>query len=291
MANLKNAFRTGALVFSGYVAHRLLTNVVNEFLMGSVMPDNPTFQEWKKPLVGFGVLAVGLPVAGAVAKKRAIEIGAGMVASFLQSVIVSTFNTVGMPNVAGHLSGYSNSRAWALRGTRRRRRGIGQERHATSIMPRYTPVRPVGQYSQAAAGWEQAAAGQFQQAAAGEYFTASGTGEYFAATGEYFAPQGMKGVGAYEPAGQLAMQASAGTNQIIRDGLRPDSDLDRALDVAEAAAGLGEAVEHRVPRSSQWVPNGPLWAGERPVSAGQQSSEISAGVLQRQGGNGILSAG
>lgn len=296
MANLKNAFRTGALVLSGYLGHRVLTNVVNDQLLAGVMADSPAFQEWKKPLVGLGVLVVGLPVVGMVAKKQAIEIGAGMVASLLQSVIVAGFNAAGMSNVGASLSGYGNSRAWALRGTRRRRRGIGQERHAQSIMPRYQQVRPVGQYSQAAAGqWEQAAAGQWEQAAAGEYFTAgaNGVGEYYSAVGEYFAPKGMQGVGAYEGAGTLALQASAGTTQVIRDGLRPDGDIDRALDVAEAAAGLsgGPAVEHRVPRSSQWIPNGPLWAGERPVSAGQQSSEVSAGILQRQGGNGILSAG
>lgn len=288
--------KTGALVFSGFLSHRVLTNLASDHLLGDVMVDNAQFQQWKKPLVGAGVLLVGVPLAGAVAKKQAIEIGAGMFASFLQTAIVTTFNVLGSPTAANAVAGYSNSRAYALRGTRRRR-GIGQQRHAQSIMPKYTPVRAAGQYSQAAAGtgWEQAAAGQFQQAAAGEYFAAQqGTGEYFAATGEYFAPQGMKGVGAYEPAGQLAMQASAGTQQVIRDGLRPDSDLDRALDVAEAAAGVGGdqvAVEHRVPRSSQWIPNGPLWAGERRVNAGQQSSEISAGILQRQGGNGILSAG
>jgi hypothetical protein len=170
---------------------------------------------------------------------------------------------------------------------------MAKERHAVSIMPRYTPVRSAGQYSQAAAGWNQAAAGQFSQAAAGtgEYFTA--TGEYYTATGEYFAPQGTKGVGGYEPAGQLAMQASAGTNQVIRDGLRPDGDIDHALDVAEAAAGLGDpaAVEHRVAQRSQWIPNNPLFAGEMAIRDNQSTSEISAGILQRPGGNGILSGG
>lgn len=262
--------------------------------LANTMPDNPTFQEWKKPLCGLGVLAIGVPLVGAAAPKRAIEVGAGMVASLLQSVIVSAFNSAGQPNIGAQLGGYSNSRAYALRGNRRRRRGFGQlERHATSIMPRYAPV---GTWHQAAAGqYQQAAAGQFQQAAAGEYFTA-GTGEYFTsnAVGEYFATPAVKGVGAYEPAGQLAMQASAGTNQMIRDGLRPDSDLDHALDVAEAAAGLGDATLQRVPRSSTWIPgstDAPLWAGERPVRAGMNTSELPAGILARPGGNGILSAG
>ena len=294
MANLKSALTTGAFVFGGFLVHRIATNLIVEKALATTLPDNQPFQDWKKPMVGLGVMLLGMPAAGMIAPKRGIELGAGMAASFFQSLIVSALNAAGQPNLVSSVAGYGNSRAYALRGNRRRRRGVrGMERHAVSIMPRYTPVRGMGQYQQAAAGqFQQAAAGQFQQAAAGtgEYFTA--TGEYFTATGEYFAPQGMKGVGAYEPAGELAMQAAAGTNQVIRDGLRPDGDIDYALDVAEAAAGLGDvATEHRVGQQSQWIPNNPLFAGERPVTHTQATSEISAGILQRPGGNGVLSGG
>lgn len=287
MANLKAALQTGLFVATGFLVHRIATNLIAEKALATTLPDNQIFQDWKKPMVGFGMLLVGIPVVGMAVPKRGIEIGAGMVASFLQSAIVAALNSAGQQELVSSVAGYSNSRAYQLRGSRRRRRrGVrGMERHATSIMPRYQPVRQMGQYSQAAAGWEQAAAGT------GEYFTA--TGEYFTATGEYFAPQGTKGVGGYEPAGQLAMQASAGVNSVIRDGLRPDGDIDHALDVAEAAAGLGDpaAIEHRVGQQSQWIPNGPLWAGERAVRDNQGTSEISAGILQRPGGNGILSGG
>lgn len=288
MANLKAVLKTGMFVATGFLVHRIATNLIAEKALATTLPDNQAFQDWKKPLVGFGMMLVGIPVAGMAVPKRGIEIGAGMFASFLQSTIIAALGAAGQPNLVSSVAGYGNSRAYALRGNRRRRGMRGMERHATSIMPRYTPVSG---YSQAAAGYQQAAAGQFQQAAAGEYFTA--TGEYFTATGEYFAPQGTKGVGGYEPAGELAMQASAGTSQVIRDGLRPDGDLDYALDVAEAAAGLGEAtaIEHRVGQQSQWIPNNPLWAGERPVTHSQATSEISAGILQRPGGNGILSGG
>lgn len=292
MANLKNVLRTGAFVTGGFLAHKVITNLICDHALASVLADNPTFQDWKKPLCGLGVLALGIPVAGAVAKKNAIEIGAGMAASFLQTVIVTALNAAGQGTAASALSGYSESRAYALRGVRKRRRGLrgGMERHAVSIGPRYTPV---GQFQQAAAGqWQQAAAGQYQQAAAGEYYTANrGAGEYFTATGEYFAPPGLQGVGAYEPAGKLAMQATAGTHQNIDDGISPDSDLDHVLDVAEAAAGLhgAEAQYKRVPRESQWIPNNPLFAGERAVTDTQAKSQLPAGILQRPGGNGILS--
>lgn len=288
MANLKAALQTGLFVATGFLVHRIATNLIAEKALATTMPDNQIFQDWKKPMVGFGMLLVGIPVVGMAVPKRGIEIGAGMVASFLQSAIVAALNSAGQQEFVSAVAGYSNSRAYALRGSRRRRRGVrGIERHATSIMPRYTPVRQMGQYSQAAAGWQQAAAG----AGTGEYFIAAG--EYFTATGEYFAPQGTKGVGGYEPAGQLAMQASAGVNSVIRDGIRPDGDIDHVLDVAEAAAGLGDptAIEHRVGQQSQWIPNGSLWAGERAVRDNQGTSEISAGILQRPGGNGILSGG
>lgn len=294
MANLKAVFMTGVFVSTGFIAHRVLTNLLVDKALATTLADNTTFQTWKKPLAGLGVLGIGVAVSGAVAQKRAMELGAGMFASWLQSVIVSGLNAAQKPEWVAQIAGYSNSRAYMLRNGRRRRglRGFSGERNAMSIGPRYTPV---GQYSQAAAGtsWTQATAGG---RTLGEYFSATnsvqGVGEYFNATGEYFAPQGMKGVGAYEPAGQLAMQASAGVNHVIRDGIRPDSDLDQALDLAEAAAGVGEVPQiTRVGQKSQWIPNGPLFAGETAVRDTQATSEISAGILSRQGGNGILSGG
>jgi hypothetical protein len=235
-------------------------------------------------LTRLGVLHRG-PCRGKIAPKRAIGIGGGMVAVCCDGhhdrARAATANLVGR-------SATTATRAYALRGTSSSR-GFGQyERHATSILP----VSQVGQYQQAAVGQFQQAAADVLQAAAGEF--SSQYGQYFQAQNgdrRILRDVESQGVGSYEPAGQLAMQASAGTNQVIRDGLRPDGDLDAALDVAEAAAGLGEAHLDRVPRTSQWIPNGPLWAGERAVRDTQNTSEFSAGILQRPGGNGILSGG
>src|SRR4029077_3276916 len=92
-------------------------------------------------------------------------------------------------------------------------------RNAASIMPQYAPV------------------GTFQQAAAGmgEYFAQSGMGEYFAGPGG-------EGVGHDARAGPLRLQPTAShMGQLpIDDGIRPDANLDKILDLAERAAGGGQ---------------------------------------------------
>jgi hypothetical protein len=115
----------------------------------------------------------------------------------------------------------------------------------------------------------------------------------------------------------------------VDDGIRPDANLDHVLDLAESAAGLGQGAmqaaagfqqaaagmgrmaprrgtrgmgefftaspsnggfaENVVPTQSQWIPNGPLWAGSTPAEAHYTESELPAGILQGPGGNGVLS--
>jgi hypothetical protein len=296
MANLMAVLKTGALVGVGFMTHRVLTALACEHLFTPyvVAPEgkepNLTLKTWEKPICGTVVGLIGVAGLSVMADKKvisgetAMSIGGGMVASLLQYVVVSALTAAEQPQAASYLSGYSNSVAYSLRGNRRRglhRRGIGEMR---SIMPRYAPV---GTFEQAAAG-------------VGEYFTGAGKFEQAAAgVGEYFVPKGTQGVGQYEPAGPLAMQAAANGIGEIDDGIRPDSNLDRVLDLAESAAGLGEYFtatqgkggweESQVPTQSQWIPNGPLWAGELRVKDTQSESELPAGTLATVGGNGILS--
>ena len=322
MAKFQKAFVSGLWITGGFLTHKVVTNLICDPIFDLFKPKNGNaategvgqanggfnLDNWKKPICGAGVLAIGLPLVGMTAKKRGVEIGAGMMVSWIHSIIVSIAQSVNQPQFlqavgdsrsdwSGRTWPYSSSRAAAL--GRRRRRGVGQARHTTSIMPRYTPIRSMGQFQQAAAGQVyQAAAGQgpgFQQAAAGEYFTPMN------ATGEFFAYPSTQGVGSYEAAGQLAMPRN---NQVIQDGIRPDANLDREMSIMEAAAGLrggvGSYFEQSdgrvstVPRTSTWIPgtsDGELWAGETPVDATQQTSELSAGILNVPGGNGILSGG
>ena len=308
MADLKNVFKVGALVTTGFLIHRLLTSLANDYLFAMlVAPKNgeqtsgqATLSAWGKPIMGGVVAVAGYALAGAAFPKARVEIGAGMVASFLQSIVVSVLMTANQPKIAAQFEGVSGignvrypSRAYQLRGGRGRRgmRGLGQG--VTSLMPRYAPV---GQFVQAAAGM-------------GEYFTPNSVGEYFVPTEQ------LQGVGQYEPAGPLAMQAAAGMGQTIDDGIRPDADLDRVLTLAESAAGVGAARMRRrgrrgmrgvgefytatksnsewtdttVPTQDQWIPSGPLWAGTLGVRDTQGESELPAGVLAGPGGNGILS--
>jgi len=304
MADLLNVLKTGAIVGAGFLTHRLLTNLAVDFLliksdgtgMLDKMADGSTktyLKLFAKPLTGLVVVAAGIPLSQAVLPSKKVEVGAGMVASLIQQLLIAGFNaasktpTDSMAIAAKEISGYESSLAYGLHGQ-------------NSIMPLYTPVgeyftpmRGLGGFSQAAAGYSQAAAG-FSQAAAG-----------YNATGEYFAPSSLQGIGQYEGAGEQALLPSANT-QVIDDGLRPDGDLDSILDLAESAAGVhgrrgvgeyysakqgqgGGYSESVVPMRSQWQPNGPLWAGTLATTAGTQSSEVPAGILASGGGNGILS--
>lgn len=320
MGKFRKAFQSGMWIAGGFLGHKIVTNLICDPIFdlfkrneGEVSTSGfeMTLDQWKKPICGAGVLLIGIPLAGMT--KRSTELGAGMVVSWLHSVISSLALASNQPEViravgevpmrsdwTGRQWPYPSSRAYALHGRRRRRgvRGLGG-RHTSSIMPRYAPVRSMqgtGQVYQAAAGqsWQQAAAGQYQQAAAGEYF---GTQQ---GTGEYFAPQSTQGIGAYEAAGQLAMPVD---RSVITDGIRPDTNLDDVMTTMESAAGFGgggvgsyfESSQggqmERVGTQSQWIPQGPMWAGEMKVNATQETSELSAGILNRPGGNGILSGG
>lgn len=305
-------FKAGALVLGGFFAHKALTGVLAKALV-NVLPVTdasgaPTaLAVWQKPIAGLPVLAVGLFGASKMKNEKAkMSLGAGLVTSWLQSIVQSGLTAMNQPQVLAALEGYQNSSAYRLRGMggmRRRRgmRGLGVARNTTSIMPQYAPV---GQYRQAAAG-------------TGEYFSSNGMGEYFASNG-------VQGVGAYEKAGPLALQPTNSRmgNLPIDDGIRPDSDLEHIMDLAESAAGLGGGgyrqaaagvgryrqaaagvgeyysaqagadgsfSEFDIPQQSQWIPNGPMWAGSMTADDRYTESELPAGVLQGPGGNGVLS--
>ena len=288
LQNFKNALVTGLFITGGFVFHKVATNLATDPIFdlfkekeapAAAAGTDFDIEPWKKPIVGAGILAIGIPLANMAFKKRAMEIGGGMVASWLHSVIVAVSVVSKNEKFASAVAGvpdrfdwsgrkwpYRNSRAASLGGRRRGVRGLsGNSQDLSSIMPRYTPITRGGMgATQAAAGqYQQAAAGQYQQAAAGSM------GEYFTpmnAMGEYFAPSSLQGVGAYEPAGTLAMPK---VNQVIRDGIRPDSDLDRQMSIMEAAAGMGDGLGSyfeagpngqvdTVGSESQWVPNGEM---------------------------------
>jgi hypothetical protein len=326
MGDLKTLAKMGFLVLGGFFLHKGITGgIIRALTSTDASTGAMTFASlpmigadgkptvlatWQKPLVGglFGGLGIfGISKLPMKSDTRN-ALSAGVVTSFLQSLVHTILTVANQPEVLSYLEGYQNSAAYSLRGTRGKRRrhpmrGLGVARNATSIMPHYAPV------------------GQFQQAAAG-------MGEYFAAQsgmGEYFAGPGVEGVGHYEKAGPLALQPSTSRmgNLPIDDGIRPDSNLDHVMDLAESAAGLGQGFrqaaagvgagpgyrqaaagmgeyfsaapqdggykEFSVPTQSQWIPSGPLWAGTMSADAAYTESELPAGILQGPGGNGVLS--
>ncbi len=321
-ADIKSLLKTGGLILVGFFTHKAITGAIISFAtstdgskilgMPAVNADGtPSFMsQWKKPIVGFGWGFVELAALswnkfpGKTEHKMAV--GAGVMVSWLESLIKTGLAVAGQPQALSYLEGYSNSAAYSLRGARGRRgmRGLGVARNAGSIMPRYAPI---GTFRQAAAGM-------------GEYFKpASGVGEYFAGPG-------VQGVGHYEKAGSLALLPSRShMGQLpVDDGIRPDANLDNIMDLAESAAGLGGGgytqaaagmgqyrqaaagmgefftaspgsgggfAESTVPTQSQWIPSGPLWAGSTPAEAAYTESELPAGILQGPGGNGVLSGG
>lgn len=221
-SDLKSILALGALVLVGFVAHKALTGFATKYLPASVTTDSagaPTaLATWQKPIVGgvVGLLGIaGLSMAKGMKADTKAAIGSGIAVSWLQSALTSLLTAMNQPRMLSFLEGYSNSPAYNLRGMR----GLGGARNANSIMPQYAPI---GAFTQAAAGM-------------GEYFTPQ------SGMGEYFAGPGVQGVGNYEKAGPLALQPSMShMGQLpIDDGIRPDSNLDHVMDLAESAAGLG----------------------------------------------------
>lgn len=306
MSDLTAVLKTGLVVGAGFLVHRLVTNLLVDYVVEPQVVSKITDANTKKyvkaaekTLVGLLVLGGGVLASSALPKLR-MELGAGMVASIVQQLLIDALTVANQATAAKEISGYSTSLAYSLHGA--------YEHNAVSLMPGYTPVNGYGEYFAPTAGM-----GAFQQAAAGtgEYFqAAAGMGATFqqaaAGTGEYFAPAGLKGIGQYEGAGEEALLPS-GAPTVITDGIRPDSNLDRELDLMEAAAGLhgrrgtgeyitaqrrggGGYTEAIVGQQSQWIPNGPMWAGTLDAADSAATSEIPAGILATQGGNGSLSA-
>lgn len=300
MASVKAAATSALFVTSGFVAHKALTyGLYDKLIMPQLQKSGAatTNQAVKTALpIVAGALTAALGVfitSKVVSRQRTVELGAGMFTSWLHTVVVKVLDMSDATRPAlPFVSGYDTASTAAAIGRFRRRRGVrglGAD-PARSILPQYTPAM-----GQRPGGIRQAVALAGRRGT-GEYFQTSGLGEYFAS--------GVQGVGQYEPAGPMVTQAAAGLGQQIDNGIMPDQ-ADAALTLAESQAGLGKKPmgeyysarpdqsgsgysEYRVPTQSQWVPNGPLWAGTELAQNKQATSDIPAGVLESASGNGIF---
>lgn len=311
-------FMTGVIGFAGFAATKFFGNLIAKGLTAlsasSAPPAATLAPVTTAPVVatpatsGLGSLdtvaaPLGAIVAGAVGigltmkmvqdpeKKEALLVG--QVVSILHTLAVAGLKLVNA-DAASVLSGDDTAvKLAAMYGYR----GFGG---GTSIMPRYAPINGMGEYLVAQSGmgalppYAAQAGGPM-----GEYFESGveGLGNYI---GNADIQQAAAGYGAGE---------TANTNHID-----PSSDLDRELNIAEAAAGvganyqaaagmrgMGEYYDSGVsglgnigiaPSASTWIPgtsDGQLWAGTRAIDKGQEATAmVPAGVLTSGGGQGVL---
>jgi hypothetical protein len=301
MNGVGDVLKFSAVVFGGFAAHRLLTNLFSNQVLARLLPapaapaaTSGFDLSGQRGLIASLLVGAGGSFLASKAIKnpetKKLVIG-GMVASTIHGVVISllkAFMPAGADMLAGPEDGTA-ARISAMYGMR----GLGS---GASIMPRYGVINGMGEYFREPMN------------GLGEYFREpmNGLGEYIAAS------SGTSGLGTYEANGDL-YQAAAGFGAQDYQGnhIDPSGDLDRQLTIAEAAAGVGalspfEAAAgigpmqaaagfgaiDSVPSGDTWIPgsvNPQLWAGVRAVDNGQSATEMTpAGVLQTDGGQGIF---
>ena len=133
-----------------------------------------------------------------------------------------------------------------------------------------------GQIYQANAGF-----GEYMQAAAGmgEYVSSDGGLQPVSDFGEYVAANlSVEGFGDYEVA--PGFSGTADGMGLINDGVRPDGNLSREMDIIEAAAGFGATG---IPGQSRYLPD------QGAAMVGRQEGASDTGIFDIGGANGILS--
>lgn len=225
---LKEALKIGGIVVVGFAAHRALSKVLSEQVLGKLDAfKSGTLGSWRDAIAGLIVAAAGVPIAVKLIPGESAAAGAGMAASFLHGIIIKALNEAGQPDVASYLSGYREDTSPAYRLS-----GMGE--YYTFRPHQLFPVSGMGEYITQTPGLRynqlvQPAAG-FGQNNGGAIVTqpAAGTGEYLV--------YGAEGVGDYSEV------PIAPTPMSWDEGVLPTLDAaERALNVMEAAAGVGSS--------------------------------------------------
>ncbi len=322
LSQMKQIAISATFVFVGFVAQKAITKLVGDKLLlpmlqskaekaaqenaasqGVGQEENELDKQKRRDsmkkfvpiMAGFPIMLVNVFIATKLPKYR-VEVGGGVVASFFHTVLVTLLESSKSEKTRAGvkwIAGVGRTATVLQVAGSRAVYGMGQA--PRSILPRY--------FSLENGGMQQAVAGG--RRGAGEYFKPlSG-----ASVGEYIA-SGVQGIGQYEEAGPMVTQAAAGVGQVIDEGIRPDSNLDEWLSLAEAQAGVGKvrgllgprgmgeyfaarrtnggSEEYSVPGLNTWIPGGPLWAGTASAGDSVESSEVPAGILETPGGNGIF---
>ena len=232
--------KVGLVVGAGFVLQKVATKLLTSTGLMAKLP--ASVQSFANSIAGLAVASVGVLGAAKFVPGDSKMVGAGMGAAFLHTVLLDGLDAFGQPQLVSYLGDYTEAPGKAF--------GSYYEfspHQRYPAMGEYysTPVAGMGQYQQAAAGM-----GQYQQAAAG-MGQAPRMSQAAAGVGEYLV-QGANGIGEYE---EVVPQYSA--PEQIEEGISPDlSSAERALSVAEAAAGVGAYGDDKVPLVSSVYPTG-----------------------------------
>ena len=252
MVELKNALKLGVLVTVGYVAHRAVTKLLSEQVLGKIdMFATGNMAKYRSILSSVVTALIGIPVTVRVAPKQAVPVAAGMAASLIHGAIIEALSQAGQADAAAYLSNYPNAEGSAYGSYYTFQphevysgvgsyyelpamQGFGQSPLVTQAAAGYGQLHD-NQLMQAAAGYGQLHDNQLMQAAAGYGQNQSPlVSQAAAGTGEYIA-YGVSGIGEYdevEPAFSRPMN--------VDEGIFPNlHSAEQALSVAEAASGIG----------------------------------------------------
>lgn len=240
---IKASAMQGLKIGIGFFGHKLASYALSEHVLTHVESLNTgEYAKYRGVLSDLIVAAVGIPMLvkhGADGRAAAV----GMSLSVIQKLLVMGLKEAGQPEFAGYLASYpdASGAAWVQRVPGAS--GVGSY-YLTPTGEYYQPTSGFGEYYQPTSGfgaYEQAAAGMGNvlQAAAAYEQAAAGVGlveQAAAGMGAYFLTS-PRGVGEYEQTEGLG----ASDRYLVDEGIHPDLvSAERALSVAEAAAGVGD---------------------------------------------------
>jgi hypothetical protein len=266
MKNFMEVLRVGGAVTVGFVAQKAMTHLLADT---GILDKLPGADNYKNTYAGLLTAALGVPIFAKVAPGESKLIGSGIGAGFLHTALVDMLNAFGQGDIADYLGNYANAEgnpqysgygSYYEFAPHQVYSGTGEYYETGGGMSGFGQMS-ANQLTQAAAGY--GASPQIYQAAAAYpgvpqlYQDAAGMGaapvltQAAAGVGEYIV-NGGKGIGEYE---EVVPQYSAPTH--TDEGISPDlTSAERALSVAEAAAGVGAFGDNQVPLQSTVYPTG-----------------------------------
>lgn len=226
---LMNAFKFGGIVLGGFLVHRGLSYLLDTYGLSKI----GALQSGKgleyRGLISDSIVAfIGVPAAVRIMPTHAGVAAAGVAASALYRLAIMVAKSLGQPTLAQAISAYPDAPGFPQYS------GYGSYYQHSPHQLYGGGYAGMGAYGRCGASgcgdyYETVPTPGVQQAAAGvQQMYANQMGEYYA--------YGASAIGEYES----VPYASDADGVYIDEGIYPnDSSAEQALDVAEAAAGIG----------------------------------------------------